>query len=197
MIRGCFASTRGDRRLPLRLFGGFPVIGDASAREHFSQAPVHHLDLAEAAHHHVRRLQVAMDHAARMGIGHRLRDGGEDREESGQVVGRGWTGPEKFGQRSPSHQLHSEEWPVVFKSPQLVDRHHAGMLQLSADLRFLDETPDQVEVAAEVFSKHLEGHVATELMIATSEHGPHAAATDLAVDPVTNFGISIGHGANQ
>jgi hypothetical protein len=38
------------------------------------QAPVHHEDLAEAPDHHVARLQVAVDHALRVGVAHRLRE---------------------------------------------------------------------------------------------------------------------------
>ena len=49
--------------------------------EHLGQAPVHHLDLAEAAHHDVRRLQVAVDHAPGVGVGHRLADLLEDGQE--------------------------------------------------------------------------------------------------------------------
>ena len=71
--------------------GGLPaggVVGDAAPRQDLGQAPVHHLDLAERADHHVRRLQVAVDHAPGVGIGHRLADLLEDRQEPRQVVGR-------------------------------------------------------------------------------------------------------------
>ena len=63
------------------------VVGDAAPGQDLGQAPVHHLDLAEAADHHVRRLQVAVDHAAGVGVGHRLGDWLEDRQEPGLVVG--------------------------------------------------------------------------------------------------------------
>ena len=49
------------------------------------QSPVHDLDLAEQSHHHVRRLQVAMDHPPRVGIGHRVAGRLEDRRESGEA----------------------------------------------------------------------------------------------------------------
>ena len=63
------------------------------------------------------------------------------------------------------------------------------MLQLPADLRFLDEPADQVAVVAEVFAQHLDRDVAAEVGIAALQDGPHAAASDLAVDPVTKRGI--------
>ena len=44
----------------------------------------------------------------------------------------------------PLHQLHREEGPTVGEGSQLVDRNHARVLQLAADLGFLDEPTDQV-----------------------------------------------------
>ena len=60
-------------------------------RQDLGQAPVHHLHLAERADHHVRGLQVAVDHAPRVRVGHRLADLLEDREEAGResFVARG------------------------------------------------------------------------------------------------------------
>ena len=121
-----------------------------------------------------------MDHPARMGVGHRLRDGREDRQEPGQVVGRSRAGREQVGQRLAFDQLHAEERPLVGEGPQLVDRHDARMLELAADLRFLDEPADQVAVVAEVFAQHLDRDVAAQVGVAAFEDGPHAAAGDLA-----------------
>ena len=47
-------------------------------------------------------------------------------------------------------QLHGEEGPVVSERTQLIHRHDAGMLELAADLGFLDEPPDQVGTFAKV-----------------------------------------------
>ena len=58
------------------------------------------------------------------------------------------------------------------------------MLELAADLRLLDEPADQVGVVAVVLAEHLDGQLAAEVGVAALEHGPHAAAGDLAVDPV-------------
>ena len=125
-----------------------------------------------------------MDHAAGVGVGHRLRDRLEDRQEPGQVVGRARAGREQVGQRLALDQLHGEERPAVGEGAQLVDRHDARVLQLAADLRLLDEPADQVGVVAEVLAEDLDGHVAAEVGVAALEHGAHAAAGDLAVDPV-------------
>ena len=82
-----------------------------------------------------------------------------------------------------------EERPQVGERPQLVDRHDAGVLELAADLRFLDEPSDHVGVVAEILPEHLEGDVAAQVGVAALEHGAHAAAGDLAVDPVADRGV--------
>ena len=50
------------------------VVGRAAPGQDLGQAPVHHLDLAEGADHHVGGLQVAVDHPPGVGVGHRLGD---------------------------------------------------------------------------------------------------------------------------
>ena len=54
--------------------------------EHLGQAPVHDVDLAEIADHDVGRLQIAMDHAARMGVGQGVADVDEDVQQPAQRV---------------------------------------------------------------------------------------------------------------
>ena len=84
-----------------------------------------------------------MDHAAGVGIGHRLRDGREYRKEAGQVLGRGRPGRQQSRPAFvPSTSFMLKIRPLVGERPQLVDRHDAGMLQLAADLRLLDEPAD-------------------------------------------------------
>jgi hypothetical protein len=105
------------------------------------QAPVHHLDLAEAAHHDVGGLQVAVDHPLRVGIGHRLGDLLEDPQEPGQVVGRRRALGQQGREGAAADQLHREERPMILQSAQVVDRDDAGVLELAADLCLLDEPP--------------------------------------------------------
>ena len=144
-VRVRAAPRRGDHASPRR--GSLPAVASSAtppSRQDLGQAPVHHLDLAEAADHHVRRLQVAVDHAAGVGVGHRLADRLEDRQEPGQVVGRRRAGREQVGQRLPLDQLHGEVRPAVGEGAQLVDRHDARVLELAADLGLLDEPADQL-----------------------------------------------------
>ena len=124
-VRVRAAPRRRDQRLLGRLLAGPRIIGDTAARQDLGQAPVHHLDLAEAADHHVRRLQVAMDHAAGVGVGHRLAMAAKIDRNRGRSSAGSRAGREQVGQRPPFHQLHGEERPPVGEGPQLVDRHDA------------------------------------------------------------------------
>jgi hypothetical protein len=65
-----------------------PVTFSAKILEFLGQSPVHHLNFAECAHHNIGRLQIAVNHAAAMGIRHCLADLLEDFQEARQVVCR-------------------------------------------------------------------------------------------------------------
>ena len=80
-----------------------------SCAMHLGEAPVHDLHLAEGADHDVRRLEVAVDHAAGVGVGDRLADLLEDREEAAPRSSAG-VGPlvEQRGERAAVDQLHGE-----------------------------------------------------------------------------------------
>ena len=180
------------------------LVGDASGGQHLGQAPVHHLDLAEGAHHHVRGLQIAVDHAAGMRIRHRLAYLLEDAEEAREFV-VGWVQPtgyaKVFGARigglhppygfalrqqcrqgSALDQLHGEVWTPVGKCAQLVDRHDTRMLQLAADLRFLDKAVQDVGIAVVRLEHDLDGQVTAQIDVAALEDRAHPAPRDLALE---------------
>ncbi len=152
--------------------------------QHLGQSPVHHLDLAEAADHDVRRLQVAVDHAPRVGIGHRLADLLEDRQEPRPVLGRVLAGLQEGRQRAALDQLHGDEQPAVGEPSQLVDRDDPRMLELAADLGLLDEAAHHLGPVAMLLQQDLDGQVAAEVDVAPLEDGPHAAPGDLAQELV-------------
>ena len=156
------------------------LVGHAALIEHLGEAPVHDLDLAEAADHDVRRLQVAVDHALRVGVGDRLADLLEDGEEPRPVLVGASSRRQERRQRAAPHQLHRDEQPAVGQPAQLVDRHDARVLELPADLRLLDESPDHLGVVAMFLADHLDGQVAAEVEVAALEDGPHAPASQLA-----------------
>ena len=85
-LRALAAPRRGDDRLVHRLLAGLFIVDHAALGQDLGQAPVHHLHLAERAHHDVGRLEVAVDHAAGVRIGHRLADLCEDRQEPRPIL---------------------------------------------------------------------------------------------------------------
>jgi hypothetical protein len=150
--------------------------------QHLGQAPVHHLHLAERPHHDVRRLQVAVDHSLGVGVRQRLGDLQGDGQQPRPVRRRvGALGQEGL-QRLALDQLHGEERPRA-EAADVVDRHHAGVLQLAADLRLLEEAPGDFWPSDILLQQHLDGHVAA------AQHRPHAAAGNLALELVAVAGL--------
>ena len=90
-----------SRRADHRRFG----IGAAVLRD----APVHHVDLAEAADHDVLRLQVAMHDAVRVREGDGIQDASEDR----QPIGERQAIANQIVEAPPLHQLHHVERAAV------------------------------------------------------------------------------------
>ena len=132
-----------------------------------------------------------MDHPPGVGVGDRLGDRLEDRQEPGPIVVGAVAGLEQLGQGVALDQLHGEEGPAVGEGAQLVDGDDAGVLELAADLRLLDEPSDHVRIIAEVVAEDLQSHVASEVGVAALEDGAHAAAGDLAVDAIADRGIVV------
>ena len=164
----------------LRLAAKCPcLVGHSSLVEHLGQPPIHHLDFAEVPHHHVRRLQVAVDHAATMGVSHRLAHVLEDLKKTWAVFRRVLARFQKRRQRAAAKQLHRDEKPLVRKLTQLIDRHDSRVLKLPADLGFLHKPPHQLGVAAVLLQKHLDRQVASEIFVAALQHHPHSPARDL------------------
>ena len=181
-LRVVHVRTAPHRRDHAQLGRGLGVwlIGNTPFLQDLRQPPVHHLHLAERADHHVRRLQVAVDDAPGVGVGHRLADGLEDGEKAGEVVRGRLALRQQRRQRPPLHQLHREIGPAVGERAQLVDRHDAGMLELAADLRFLHEPPHQLGLLLVALEQDLDRQVAAEVRVAALEHRPHPAPRDLA-----------------
>jgi hypothetical protein len=187
----------GDDGLLGDHLAGRGVVGRPSFGQDLGQAPVHYLDLAERADHHVGGLEVAVDHAPGVSVGDGLGDRLEDAEEPRKVVGRVLAGGHQVGQGPALDQLHGEVGPGVAEGPQLVDRDDPGVLQLAADLRLLDEPADEVGLVAVGFEQDLDGEVAAKVGVAPFEDGAHAASGDLAEEldpgrPVDGRGHLVG-----
>ena len=84
-------------------------------------------------------------------------------------------------QRPALDQLHREIRPPVGKRPELIDRHNPRMLQLAADLCFLDEPPDHLRVALMTLEQHLDRKLSAQVNVPTPEDRSHATPRDLAL----------------
>ena len=109
------------------------------------EPPVEHVDLAEVAEHHVRGLEVAVDHATAV----RVVDGQADRRERGQQLALGVARPRRRRARAQvledrvqgpaEHAPHREERGAVGTAIDVVDRHDRGVLELALDARLAEE----------------------------------------------------------
>src|SRR5262245_36587671 len=91
---------------------------------------------------------------------------------------------EQRGERAALHELHREIGPLVREQAELVDGHDAGMLELAADLRLLDEAFQQLRFFRELLAQNLHRDVAAEVAVAALQDDSHAAARDLAEELV-------------
>ena len=70
-------------------------------------------------------------------------------------------------------------------------RYDPRVLELSADLRLLDEPPDQLGMVAVLIAHHLDGQVAAEVEVAALEDGPHASARQLAHELISRGWVGM------
>ena len=138
-----------------------------------------------------------MDDAAGMSVGQRLAHLGEDVEKSWiEIRGSRFvvriivcrvtshdaraTITQQGREGLALYQLHGEVGPLVAGLAEVVDGHDAGVLQLAADLRFLDKALQQFGAAGMSLQHDLDSDVTTQVGIAALEDSAHAAAGDLA-----------------
>ncbi len=179
--------SAGERQIP---FGGcgaggqLVLVGDTDL---FRDAPVHQVDLAEAADHDVRRLQVPVDDALVVGEREGLAELEEDLQARGErlvlrqglaPLGEGACIAKERAQRTPFDELHDVADRVAIASGlEQVDRHHVRVLELRR----------QAGLAKEALSRHrvllveepLDRHRAREIDLLAANHDRHAPAADL------------------
>jgi hypothetical protein len=110
----------------------------------------------------------------------------EDLEEIGQKVRveARRAGPvQRVLERLALNELHADETRAALVATELVNGHDVRMFELPGDARFLHEA-SHVGVAHRFLGRqHLDGDVALELPIVSSNHRPHTPATyELAFD---------------
>ena len=120
-----------------------------------------------------------MDHPPRMGVGHGLADLLENAEKTSPFHFRTPSRLQNRCQGASSDQLHCDEHSPVGQAPQFVYRDDPRMLELPADLRLLNEPPDQLWIVAVFVAHHLDGQVAAKVEVAALEDRSHAPASQL------------------
>ena len=172
-----------------------PILG----AEHPRQSPVHDVDLTEAPHHHVRGLEVPVDHA----LGVRVRHGLADLEQHAQGARPRPALPllvrplEDRAERPPLHVLHREVDAPLLVEPELVDGNDAGMIQLSRDLRLLEEAPQGARVdranqlgPPSAHGDDLHGEVAAQVLVPDAQDLALTSVGDLGLLSVAQEGLS-------
>ncbi len=182
-IRG--AGRRSPARVDRRLGG--EILGEAPVDDH---------RLAERADEDVGGLEVAVDDALAVRVGHGLGHRHHVREQpkplrqrprrrvgalSGGAVRGGAFGGEDVGERSPGDQLHRVEELSRGPAPRLVHGHDRRVLEARGEQRLADEALGGRVPGLEQL---LDGHGAVEVHAPPAQDAAHAAVGDLARDLV-------------
>ncbi len=190
------AAARVDlRRRPGRRRDLHAQVGAVGPVEHAREPPVHHVHLAILADHHVGRLEVAVQHALRVRVGHRLADLEQHAQRARQrpafaSLARG--GEDRL-QIAPRDQPHREVHAALGVQAHLVHRHDAGVVQLRGDLRLLEEAVEQARIdardragliASARGTHDLHRQLAAQVLVPDAQHRAHAAVPDLAAHAV-------------
>ena len=137
------------------------------------QAPVEDDDLAEVAEDDVVALEVAVQDAARMGVGNGVADGDERGQQAHEVQRLGlplgpfgMVGVDGAGERAAADEPHRVERLVgVCPGSQLVDRHDPGVLELPGQPGFAEKARRDLGVAGLFREQLLEGHFPVQMAV--------------------------------
>ncbi len=107
---------------------------------------------------------------------------------------------------SPLDEAHREVDARLCIEPELVDRHDARVIELARDLRLLEEARHapsvdvgrrRIRLRAVVPEDDLHRQLATEILVPHAQDRAHAAARDLAAQPVARALRSLRQDAAQ
>ena len=121
----------------------------------------------------------------RVGVGDRLGDLLEDRQEPSAVPRRLAALVQERGEGPPADQLHGEERPPGGVEAQLVDRQDPGVLQLAADLGLLDQPADHRRVGDVLGPEDLQGDLPPQVPVVALEHDADPAPGEFPGDLVS------------
>ena len=153
--------------------------------DRLGQPPVDHQGLAVGAQQDVVRLEVAVQDAPAVCVGHRVADVEEPAEQLAQRQGplprvaprdvRLVEVRDGVLEVVPLDEPHGVERPAVGVGAQAVDRDDPRMLQPAGDLGLLHEAGPAVGVVGVSVADLLEGHLAVQLLVAGDVDGAQAA----------------------
>ncbi|MFO0890076.1 MAG: hypothetical protein U0790_13170 [Isosphaeraceae bacterium] len=180
-IRVALAQHRGaaGRRLRLVLRGLASGVA-----QHLGKSPIHHLHLAEGPHHHVGRLQIAVNDVVRMRVRQRLADLLERQDESAAVRSRIGPRHQHFLERLPLDQLHGQERSAVGQRAQVMHRRDGRVLKVRRDERLVGEAASGAGVGCVPILQHFDRHLAAQGCVGGAVDDTHAAAGDLGMQVV-------------
>ena len=170
--------------------GGLDAGGRILGAGELGEAPVEQVHLAEVAEHDVARLEIAVQHPARIGEGHRQADAAQGGEEPALGVGRGQGGVallqpvEDLGEGLAVEPLHGEEGRAVRPHPEVVDGDDGGVLELPLHARLALEAHVRVGVGDLLLAEHLHGHVAADADVLAEADHAHAPLAQHALREV-------------
>ena len=116
-------------------------------RQRLGQPPVHDLDLAKLADHHVSRLHVAMDDSAGMGESHYLAHLLEYTQVFCLIFAHIFPAAQQSFQGLPLYELHRDENTAVRQPSYIVNRRDSRVLQLPGNFSFLHKSANKMAIA--------------------------------------------------
>ena len=152
--------------------------------DRLGQSPVDDERFAILPEHDVARLQVAVQHAPAMGVGHRVADVEEATQELAEFHGplarvrllrrRVVIAIHRLFEAVAADEAHGVVGPAVAILAQAIDRYDPRMLQPAGDLGLQNEPGPAVGVVGMLVLDLLQGHVPLKLLVAG--HGDLAQA---------------------
>ena len=168
--------------------GLLAIVAQQARRPKLGEAKVEDLHLPRPAQKNIRRLDVAVRDAARMGCVESLGDlqgrieermGGEGRRSARALRGAGPAvrpGADPLPQRRPFEQLHHDERLAIVVA-DFVDSADVRMVQRRRGAGFPQETGERLFVAGGIRRKKFQRHLTPKRGVLGAVNFPHAART--------------------
>ncbi|MFT3774796.1 MAG: hypothetical protein QM820_56325 [Minicystis sp.] len=177
------AHDLADLRLRLRAGGDDALVGILAGGD-LGEAPVEQVHLAEITEHDVAGLEIAVQHAARVGEGDREADAAEGGEElAARVDGGGGLVAllervHDGGERLAVEALHGEEGRAVGPHAEVVDGHDRGVLELALHAGLALEAHARVGLRRGLLAEELHRDLAADAAVLALRDEAHATLAE-------------------